>query len=450
MRTRASAALRVALVLVAASALLRSGPAEAQDADVASTLAGYQGSAAASGVRVLYNPSGLLPIAAPVDLGVPDALATISSGPSTFARSSVADPGDLLANPSALLGLADPSLSGSVPPYPYRVSASSALGQPTAEVSPAPGLNARVKADDSGSSASATTATIEAPAVLNLGGMTASASTAIEGSTVTVHSRTVTAGIDLLGILKIESVVTDLTATSGDGAPKLEGGTLVTGATILGQPVTIDANGIQVPNGSSSSNPLVAAMDDALAQVGIRVFVAEPVDLAGGGSGQLVAAGLRIDVELSERTFPTLGQVLDLIPPMDALIPGLPSVEDILAAARARHLSTIAVGGASVSLRTTSTETSAEPPFTGGGDLPSIAVPTDVGFSLDPITVPEAPSSRRVATSESGDVGFGAGIGGLALLALLLQPLLGDRLGRWATTMLAADGESTCPREARP
>ena len=79
----------------------------------------FEGTAQASGLRAVYNPEGILPIPPPVDLSAPDALATIASGPSTFARASVADPGDLLANPDALLVQASPSYpAGAIPPVP--------------------------------------------------------------------------------------------------------------------------------------------------------------------------------------------------------------------------------------------------------------------------------------------------------------------------------------------
>src|SRR3546814_2451507 len=70
------------LARVAAATLLHPGAAEGQAAP-SPTLGGYEGKAAATGVHVFYNPAGLLPIGPPVDLGAPDALATIASGPST-------------------------------------------------------------------------------------------------------------------------------------------------------------------------------------------------------------------------------------------------------------------------------------------------------------------------------------------------------------------------------
>lgn len=96
--------------LPAALLLAGAGGGSAVQAEIPpeNPLAGYTGSAASSGLRVGYVPKGVLPIASPVDLGAPDTLATINSGPLTFARASVADPGDLLANPDALLALIDP------------------------------------------------------------------------------------------------------------------------------------------------------------------------------------------------------------------------------------------------------------------------------------------------------------------------------------------------------
>src|SRR5690349_18509325 len=104
MSTR-SRRLRLALIVLVAGSFL--GTTRAGDAQSAPTptLGGFQGTASASGLHVLYNPSGLLPIPPLVDIGAPDAYVTIASGPTTFARASVLDPGDLVANPDALLSL---------------------------------------------------------------------------------------------------------------------------------------------------------------------------------------------------------------------------------------------------------------------------------------------------------------------------------------------------------
>ena len=60
---------------------------------------------------------------------------------------------------------------------------------------------------------------LAAPAVLHAGTMSASASTT-RRRRVTVRSRATVSGFNLLGLLKIDSIVTDLTATSDGGPPR--------------------------------------------------------------------------------------------------------------------------------------------------------------------------------------------------------------------------------------
>lgn len=185
-------------------------------------LVGFQGTASTSGVHAFYNPEGLLPTAPPVDIGIPDALATISSGPATFARASVADPGDLLANPEALLTQASPDYpGGTVPEYPYRTTTPAAL----------------------------------APGVLSLGTVASEATTRLDATTVSVWARSEVSDVSFLDILKIDSLVTDVTATSDGTEMTLSGGTTITGATVMDQPVIIDADGIRSDPDAKPSGP---------------------------------------------------------------------------------------------------------------------------------------------------------------------------------------------------
>ena len=273
------------LGLVAASTLL-GGSAQA---DEGATLSGYQGQAAASGLHVSYNPAGVLPVGPLVDVGAPDTLATVASGPTTFARAGVADPGDILANPDAVLALADSRYpQGTVPAYPYRVTASSGTGEPKVESNPAPGLNARAEAQPGGSLAQATTPGAEAKGFASTGSIVSRSTTEVGDTKVEVHARTEVSHFQLLDVIKIESLVTDVVATSDGGPPKLTGGTTITGATVADTPVTIDAAGVHGP----------AEVEKALADAGIRLTLAGPTKLAGKTSGQLGATGLRIDLEL--------------------------------------------------------------------------------------------------------------------------------------------------------
>src|SRR3546814_2584282 len=120
--------------------------------------------------HLFYTPEGRLPGPSLSDIGAPNSIATSDSGPSTFARASTADPGDLLANPDALLALVSSEYpQGLIPAYPYRASATSGFGAPTQESNPAPGLNARAEVTSTGSVAQATMPKAIAPAIASFG-----------------------------------------------------------------------------------------------------------------------------------------------------------------------------------------------------------------------------------------------------------------------------------------
>ncbi|MEX2293875.1 MAG: choice-of-anchor P family protein [Acidimicrobiales bacterium] len=460
-------ALRVVLALVVAgSAANVVRPPVADATPAASSLGGYNGTAAASGLHLLYNPEGLLPIGAPVDVGAPDALATIGTGPATFARASVFDPGDVLYNPDFMLSqIAAGWPQGTIPKFPYRVMASSGSEVPRAESSPAPGLNAVVTADESGSKGQATMLAADTPGVVSVTTMSSTASTVLDGSTVKVHSRSEIGGFDLLGVVSIDSIVTDLTATSQGQETDLSGGTTVVGASVLGQPVTIGPDGVELQPGSPSGlpggplngvfNTLSGSLNDVLAQAGVRVTVAGPVKQSGDQSGELASTGLRIDLEFSDKTFPLMKTLVDLIPPLDAPIPGAPGPEDVLAALRARHLVSLEVGRGLVTL-------TARPGFefqVPTASLPSDFLPGEMpavlpGFVSSPLAAPSAvrtPATSRtsVAATSPLPITFGPGVGALALLLLALQPLIGNRVGRMCQIVLGGDAAEGCPVEVR-
>jgi hypothetical protein len=449
--------LRVGLGVVAAATLLDLVPGRAAAQEATNDLVGIQGRAAASGLHATYNPAGVLPISAPVDLGAPDALATIASGPATFARASVLDPGDLLASPDALLAQAVADYpAGTVPAYPLRISAASGVGAPSADLRPAPGLHAHVEAADGTSAAEASLPGLAAPGLVTAGSMAAQATTETDGRTVTVRARSTIGEINVLGLLTIGSVVTDLTATSDGGTTEVTGGTEVVDASLLGTPVTIDADGIR-PNGSPSLlggllEPLVPGVDEALAHAGIRITVAAPVQGDSEEAGLLLASGLRIDLELSEQTVPILKTLLDAVPSVPNPIPGAPGLGDVLALARARHLVSIDLGGGSVSLTargalpspaSTAPAAARSQPRPGSGGVGFVPSPPP---DLEAV-VPTANASKAAAPARPLPASGGLGIA--ALLALLAQPLVGDRIARAVRGVSAADQPAPCPRERR-
>jgi hypothetical protein len=180
-------------------------------------------------------------------------------------------------------------------------------------------------------------------------------------------------------------------------------------------------------------SPALGNVNDALAKAGMHITVAGPVQMGNNVAGQLTSDGLRIDFELSDRTFPALKQLLDLVPAVPSA-PGAPSLADIITVAEARHLVAFEIGRGSVSL--------VARPTHAAHITPALAS-SSVGSSIA-AAGPPAPASQRNAAAS-----VGAGIGALALLILLAQPFVGDWLGRGSATLLRADQFAACPWEER-
>ena len=448
-----SKVLAAGVIFIVVGLVVGVGASPARAAEASTTLGGFRGSAQADGLHAYYEPKGLLPTGPPVDLGSPDALTTIATGPTTFARAGIADPGDLLANPDTLFSLLSSNYpAGTLPAYPYRISATSGVGEPSAESNPAPGLRARVDVTDTSSHAHATMPGATTPAIATVESVVSDSTTRTDGSTVTVTATTQTSGFDLLRMIHIDSMITDLKATSAGAGTKLSGGTKVSGASFLGQPVTIDGSGIHFDKNDSDVSRSTD-LNQVLGAAGIHISLVEPTKAAGGSSGQLSASGLRVDFELSRRTFPILSTLTGMLPPIDNPIPGAPGVEDLIAAANARHLVALSVGGAQVSLEARAAGVFDLPPIPGTDDLvPSLAAggPTDLSSTGAPAqvgaSVLTAAPRRGAAGAAASTLPEGAGLAGLVLLALLLPPLLATRLSGAAATVLAAD-TSTCEEE---
>jgi hypothetical protein len=294
-----------------------------------------------------------------------------------------------------------------------------------------------------------------------------------DSSSVTTHAVSKVSHFDLLGMVTVDSIVTDLTSTSTGGPVKLSGGTVVSGAAFMGQPVTIDATGVHAAKGSplasaGALNAVVAAvtgsltgtLNDALVKAGIRITVLGPVKTSGGDTGQLGSEGLRIDLAVNQQTFPAMKTLFDKLAPLaHNPIPGAPGPEDVINVLEANHLVALEVGRGVVSLQATSatpeTDVAAESAATGDDAVSSAASPAvDLGQVATPqsdvAAAGTSPASLGGSPAVAGatrpaSASLSAGIGIVALLALLLQPLLGDRLARMADTVLAPDGGDVCP-----
>jgi len=233
----------------------------------------------------------------------------------------------------------------------------------------------------------------------------------------------------------------------------------------MGQPVTIDDDGVHEAPGSPTTSPLnalfpgltqgVGSLNDQLEAAGIHITLAGPVQQAGGTSGQLGSDGVRIDVAFSDEKVPGLTDLLNGLPPLDNPIPGFPlGPEDVVQVAKANNLVALQLARGQVTLaaRPSAPLPSvkapvASSPSTGGSPVPSFAVTTPAATTGP---VPSGSAGVVVpASSGQGPAPVATGVGALALLALLVQPFVGDWLGRGSAAVLSSDQFTACPWEER-
>ena len=263
------------------------GPAAAaEDTGAASGLVTVAGDATASGVRFTYEvPAEFLAASTPFDGGGPVAQASIGSG---LARSaaSLPFPGDVvIAGPGLFYTVTGLTLPGS---YPFYVAAEYPTA-PEAKLADPSGQYLLSASATDHSAASAAQAVFGPPEGGSGGSRTrTSIETEPDGSAVAT-AESVSEALSLGGgVLKIAAVrstsVTKLAA--GATEPATSRSLSVQGASVAGQPVTIDADGIHAAGGAAPL-PLGAGADQisaALVQSGLSARVLRESDGAVGGA----------------------------------------------------------------------------------------------------------------------------------------------------------------------
>lgn len=441
-------------------------------------LVGIQGTARASGIYANYNLGNVLPIASPVDSSAPDSLATISAGPSTFARAGVYDPGDLLASPDTLAQLGGfPGYEpGTIPDYPYRIQATSGFGDSAVESNPAPGLRGRVVAEPNRSSATAVAGESRAPGLVNLGGVRTTTTTETDGNTVTITARTEISEFDLLDVLTIDGIVSEVVATSDGTDTVVTGGTEIGTVMLADEEVTLDGEGIQTPEEDGGDGGVLGGLlkttsgdaSELLAEAGITITAGGLVEQDAGDVAQLAATGLQIELDITGESAPVIGELFSLLDALPAIeLPGAPvQLADVLEIPRSRNITVIEVGRASVELAATSAPPPPEfsvPPTDTVTAAPVTPAPTPTPSTGSTGSTASTPAPTTSPTTTGGDevaapqpiateplAAFRGGLGVLAVLVLLAQPLFGWALARMSRRILtpALGAGGVCPREA--
>ena len=202
------------------------------------------------------------------------------------------------------------------------------------------------------------------PAIATFGSMSSTATTSTDGATVTTHARSEITDLVVLDVVKIGSIVTDLTAhvrrhhdhrlrrdrrfrrhhRRHTGRDRHRWRAAETGD-----------DHHHERHRRPARRPLGKATDsvnDLLAKAGIDIAVASPRKAGDENDGELTTTGLRIGFELSDRTFPALSTLLDQVPYVPGP-PGAPTLGDLIALAQARHLVSLEIGRGQVALSAT-------------------------------------------------------------------------------------------------
>jgi hypothetical protein len=347
-RTRRAAA--AALLAAAGGAWVLAVQAPPSSADPAPAISGYSADVQALGAQIAFNIPGVVPLPDQnlLEEDVPFARTQVSAGPVVNALGAPYYPGDILANMGSLLAEFAPPGAPSVPndpllamadypPAPGHGQDASFGGTPPPGVPLAPDVFSAVShADGAGGRATATLtdvamsapssttsllASLGAPLSaagplggvlgsvrsamaspgVDVGSMQSTNAVAVTSNAVTASAGSILRSIDVAGVLDI-SQLTSSASSSSDGTTGTPSATLhLAGVTAEGQPAYIDQQGVHVSAASPSSAGMTPAqaqqaLDTTLAQDGITVRLADPVDKANGPEASADAGGLVITV----------------------------------------------------------------------------------------------------------------------------------------------------------
>jgi len=481
-------------LLAAAFGLGAAPAADAQaPSDLTSQFGGFTTEGRGNGLQLTYNVENVFPIPAPLfQASVPEASTTLQSGPTSAALGSVAYPGSLLANLPSVIAQSSPEFAAFVPPYPIQTKAEYPAGPPEARQDVG-SATATVAASDVAAESVTTMAGGDLPPFVRIGTITTAARSALLEGSLESRSRVELNGVDLFfGLMHIDSVVTDLVATSDGTVAASDGGTTVSGVTFLGLPATIGPGGVEVgqPSAPEDPGPLTPVVDgagdltpvgealgsaveplnqameqvlgttnasvqDLLGASGITIRTFEPFESVDGASAERTANGLIIEMNYDGQGDNPLAQLLGAIPAEDLPgegIPGFPlntSPQALVNLMKETHVTGLALAYGNVNVNASPAFEFTPPSFTtpnlGSGLTPpgSSTVPLP-GFSTP---TPALPSSGGTGTAPvNGSLaGAAGGAGAVAVVfALLSSPLWAIGSRNLADNVLGM-ASSSCP-----
>ena len=460
----------------------------------ATTFGGFALQSSGEGMTFTYNSPGLIP-GTPSPLfaaSLPESMTNMDSGPSGYALASLVYPGPLVADLPSVLALGGVPNANQIPSYPVRSQAYYPAGPTDASQDLGTGRE-QVSAAEKTSHAQTVYGAMQLPPLMTAGSVVSTSDSEVADDQVVTRTRVELSNVDIaLGVIHMDSIVTDLVATSNGTDAATDGTTTVSGVKVLGHPATIDATGVHLepealrssPSSSSSSasplDPLTQAVQPAvdplnklltdtlgsanedvnslLAQGGISVQLIQPNEVKKGADASRLASGVLVTITYNGSTEPVLSNILNLIPveslPSQGVGPiPFSSPQSIVVALKATHIESIGFAAGSV-------HAAATPPYTfpstnlsslgGTGILSSRTTPN--GFSTRTPALGAASSNGAPNGGSSlGNASPLAYVGGeplAAAVSLLLLVMAGAAFwagsGRLADNVLSVTS-SSCP-----
>ena len=368
-RSRRALVATGALTLTA-TATLNFGATVSAGQEPGSGLGFFALSASAPAVQMLLHESSFC-YATPAgqngcELVLPEATSQLQNGPLGRGVAAIVWPGALAADIGSLIITAS---NGQVPDSarqlndPVRAQAETGTTHETATYDSVPGTSMKSTAHGDKVTADASVESSQANPASSFGKTTGSSAVTLTGaSTAAAVAHSTVQNVSLAaGVVKIDGVVSDASATTDGTTAKAKGATKVSGMTVGGVPVTVDGDGVHAMGGASPLplQTLQTQVNAALSQAGLTILMGPPTVHVEGASTVYKAASL----------------IVDWTPPA----PPAPAPNQ-------HFSSTFTLGGANVSVNSAKAFGYTPPPFNPGGAVgpanPGTFVPGSPGVSL--------------------------------------------------------------------
>lgn len=420
MKTKVKIAIVLALWLPALIAV--AGWAQGLDA---ADFSGFDMGAKAAAISFTFDsPSLGIPAKPTGEMNFAYSEASLQSGPSGYGLGSILWPGQVTAalpsfmhaeiERNCMCDLPVPT----TPNYPVRAESFYPQG-PTAATLDAGTMHMRSSAKPTSAEGIAYLNRFSVPAIGTMGNQSSFSTLGFDPEGAVAQSEAAATDVSLLdGLIKIDSVVSRLTARSDGEKGTVAGTTTVSGATVQGVgAVVIDAAGVHVADSDVDTAAQQQALNQILNQAGITMQLSEPVDTIAGPQARRSLGGVLISVKSS-----TIEPLIAALPQdLQTQIRGQITFDQVFSI----QIAPAAVSaGAARTIEFAPPEVPAEPTQAGGDD-------TSVGGET------EVPTGEGGTTTDlSGDDQPSVEVGGGAPIALAPVRSDFDGIPLWLTILL--------------